>query len=162
MQLVYVSWMRQNDSSGWSLAVPLGMEALRKSNSAWRHSAAFFSSHSYRAWKQPAPGCIWRMDGHNTWDNLYEFNFKIQLWKKLETIGWIPPHRYRQSVVVFDDNMFIFGGVDKPKSTPMIYSGIIYVTKLIHWQGRCVTDLGLCWYNHQFMVGSMYNWEPSM
>ncbi|CCI47194.1 unnamed protein product [Albugo candida] len=52
-------------------------------------------------------------DGHNTLDNLYEFNFKTQLWKMLEAVGSIPPHRYRHSAVVFDDNMFVFGGVDK-------------------------------------------------
>ncbi|CCI50614.1 unnamed protein product [Albugo candida] len=78
------------------------------------------------------------MDGHNTWDNLYEFNFKIQLWKKLETIGWIPPHRYRQSVVVFDDNMFIFGGVDKPKSTPMIYSEPLIVPLSLRVKCTCL------------------------
>lgn len=101
-------------------------------------------------------------DGHNTLDNLYEFNFKTQLWKMLEAVGSIPPHRYRHSAVVFDDNMFVFGGVDKSQVRYNDLQRYNLGNKASTWQGRCVTDPPFCWYSHQFMVGSMYNWKPSM
>nr|CCA23939.1 conserved hypothetical protein [Albugo laibachii Nc14] len=52
-------------------------------------------------------------DGHNTLDTLYEFNFYTRHWTLLESTESTPSHRYRHSVVVYDDEMYVFGGVDK-------------------------------------------------
>lgn len=55
-------------------------------------------------------------DGRDTLNDLFEFNFVTKEWKKMETHGVSPPHRYRHTAVIFGDNMFVFGGVDKTHS----------------------------------------------
>ncbi|OWY99300.1 hypothetical protein PHMEG_00029716 [Phytophthora megakarya] len=55
-------------------------------------------------------------DGRDTLNDLYEYSFITNEWRKLETSGNSPPHRYRHTAVIFGDNMFVFGGVDKTHS----------------------------------------------
>uniref|UniRef100_K3WQL2 Uncharacterized protein n=1 Tax=Globisporangium ultimum (strain ATCC 200006 / CBS 805.95 / DAOM BR144) TaxID=431595 RepID=K3WQL2_GLOUD len=55
-------------------------------------------------------------DGRDTLNDLFEFNFVTNEWRKMETRGTSPPHRYRHTAVIFGDNMFVFGGVDKTHS----------------------------------------------
>lgn len=55
-------------------------------------------------------------DGRDTLNDLYEFNFCTREWKKIETQGTSPPHRYRHTAVLYGDSMFVFGGVDKSHS----------------------------------------------
>jgi N-acetylneuraminic acid mutarotase len=55
-------------------------------------------------------------DGRDTLNDLFEFNFETQEWQKMVTHGASPPHRYRHTAVIFGDNMFVFGGVDKTHS----------------------------------------------
>lgn len=55
-------------------------------------------------------------DGRDTLNDLYEYNFQTREWRKMETRGVSPPHRYRHTAVIYGDNMFVFGGVDKTHS----------------------------------------------
>ncbi|RLN98277.1 hypothetical protein BBJ28_00003559 [Nothophytophthora sp. Chile5] len=55
-------------------------------------------------------------DGRDTLNDLFEYNFVTNEWRKVETSGNSPPHRYRHTAVIFGDNMFVFGGVDKTHS----------------------------------------------
>ena len=52
-------------------------------------------------------------DGKETLNDLYSFSFTTKIWKKITTTGASPPHRYRHTSVVFNDSIFVFGGVDK-------------------------------------------------
>ncbi|DAZ98425.1 TPA: hypothetical protein N0F65_000139 [Lagenidium giganteum] len=55
-------------------------------------------------------------DGRDTLNDLHEYNFETKEWKRLETSGISPPHRYRHTAVIHGDSMFVFGGVDKSHS----------------------------------------------
>ncbi|KAL7678827.1 putative kelch-type beta propeller [Plasmopara halstedii] len=55
-------------------------------------------------------------DGRDTLNDLFEYSFVTNIWNKMETRGICPPHRYRHTAVIFGDNMFVFGGVDKTHS----------------------------------------------
>lgn len=55
-------------------------------------------------------------DGRDTLNDLYEYNFVTREWRKMNTRGISPPHRYRHTAVISGDNMFVFGGVDKTHS----------------------------------------------
>jgi len=55
-------------------------------------------------------------DGRDTLNDLYEYNMETREWRKMETRGISPPHRYRHTAVIYGDNMFVFGGVDKTHS----------------------------------------------
>ncbi|TDH73744.1 hypothetical protein CCR75_003836 [Bremia lactucae] len=52
-------------------------------------------------------------DGRDTLNDLHEYSFTSKVWRKMETRGNSPPHRYRHTAVIFGDTMFVFGGVDK-------------------------------------------------
>lgn len=52
-------------------------------------------------------------DGKDTLNDLYCFSLENQEWKKSDTTGTPPPHRYRHTAVIFKNSMFVFGGVDK-------------------------------------------------
>ena len=52
-------------------------------------------------------------DGKDTLNDLYSYSLHDKEWKRSETTGTPPPHRYRHTAVVFENSMFVFGGVDK-------------------------------------------------
>lgn len=52
-------------------------------------------------------------DGKDTLNDLYFFDLNTLVWSKANSDGASPPHRYRHTAVVFEDSMFVFGGVDK-------------------------------------------------
>lgn len=55
-------------------------------------------------------------DGRDTLNDLYEYDFTTEEWRRMQANGTAPPHRYRHTAVIFGDNMFVFGGVDKTHS----------------------------------------------
>jgi N-acetylneuraminic acid mutarotase len=52
-------------------------------------------------------------DGHDTLQELCEYNFPSNMWCHLPPRGSPPRGRYRHTAVVCGDSMFTFGGVDK-------------------------------------------------
>jgi N-acetylneuraminic acid mutarotase len=53
-------------------------------------------------------------DGHDTLDDLYMYSFVSNIWYEIRrTCGASPNQRYRHSCVVYENSLFIFGGVDK-------------------------------------------------
>lgn len=52
-------------------------------------------------------------DGHDTLQELLEFNLSSNMWVSLPPTGSPPRARYRHTAVVCGDAMFTFGGVDK-------------------------------------------------
>uniref|UniRef100_A0AAV1TIM1 Galactose oxidase n=1 Tax=Peronospora matthiolae TaxID=2874970 RepID=A0AAV1TIM1_9STRA len=55
-------------------------------------------------------------DGRDTLNDLHEYSFITNEWRQVETKGSSPPHRYRHTAVIYGNNMFVFGGVDKTHS----------------------------------------------
>ncbi|OMJ94181.1 hypothetical protein SteCoe_2663 [Stentor coeruleus] len=56
-------------------------------------------------------------DGHDTLDDLYQYSFSSKSWIEVRlTTGIKPSPRYRHSCVVFEDSIFIFGGVNKTQT----------------------------------------------
>ena len=56
-------------------------------------------------------------DGHDTLDDLYQYSFTSKIWYELRrTQGVKPNPRYRHSCVVYQNSLFIFGGVDKTQT----------------------------------------------
>ncbi|KDO24144.1 hypothetical protein SPRG_10571 [Saprolegnia parasitica CBS 223.65] len=55
-------------------------------------------------------------DGRDTLDDLYEYHLETGVWAVMKTTGKSPPHRYRHTAVIYEDSMFVFGGVDKAHS----------------------------------------------
>ncbi|KAF1776332.1 Kelch-type beta propeller [Phytophthora cactorum] len=76
-------------------------------------------------------------DGRDTLNDLYEYSFVTNEWRKLETTGNSPPHRYRHTAVIFGDNMFVFGGVDKTHSRFNDLQRLDLVTNT--WSEVCTT-----------------------
>lgn len=52
-------------------------------------------------------------DGHDTLQELFEYNVSSNMWIQLPLRGTPPRARYRHTAVVCGDAMFTFGGVDK-------------------------------------------------
>lgn len=52
-------------------------------------------------------------DGHDTLQELLEYNISSNMWMQLPSRGTAPRARYRHTAVVCGDGMFTFGGVDK-------------------------------------------------
>jgi len=52
-------------------------------------------------------------DGHETLQELFEYNASSNQWMQLQMRGQAPRARYRHTAVVCGDGMFTFGGVDK-------------------------------------------------
>eukprot|EP00403_Amphidinium_massartii_P044184 CAMPEP_0178456924 /NCGR_PEP_ID=MMETSP0689_2-20121128/46746_1 /TAXON_ID=160604 /ORGANISM="Amphidinium massartii, Strain CS-259" /LENGTH=777 /DNA_ID=CAMNT_0020083147 /DNA_START=45 /DNA_END=2376 /DNA_ORIENTATION=- len=52
-------------------------------------------------------------DGHETLQELFEYNASSNMWIQLQLRGQAPRARYRHTAVVCGDAMFTFGGVDK-------------------------------------------------
>lgn len=52
-------------------------------------------------------------DGHDTLQELLEYNVSSNTWVTLQPDGVVPRARYRHTAVVCGDGMFTFGGVDK-------------------------------------------------
>mmetsp|Transcript_117160 Transcript_117160/g.373174 ORF Transcript_117160/g.373174 Transcript_117160/m.373174 type:complete len:792 (+) Transcript_117160:52-2427(+) len=52
-------------------------------------------------------------DGHDTMQELVEYNISSNMWVQLPPHGTAPRARYRHTAVVCGDAMFTFGGVDK-------------------------------------------------
>jgi leucine-zipper-like transcriptional regulator 1 len=76
-------------------------------------------------------------DGRDTLNDLYEFSFETQEWKKLATAGTPPPHRYRHTAVIHENNMFVFGGVDKTHSRFNDFQRLDLTTNT--WSEVCTT-----------------------
>ncbi|GMF31850.1 unnamed protein product [Phytophthora fragariaefolia] len=76
-------------------------------------------------------------DGRDTLNDLYEYSFVANEWRKMETTGNSPPHRYRHTAVIFGDNMFVFGGVDKTHSRFNDLQRLDLVTNT--WSEVCTT-----------------------
>ncbi|ETI47587.1 hypothetical protein L916_07974 [Phytophthora nicotianae] len=76
-------------------------------------------------------------DGRDTLNDLYEYSFVTNEWRKMETTGNSPPHRYRHTAVIFGDNMFVFGGVDKTHSRFNDLQRLDLVTNT--WSEVCTT-----------------------
>lgn len=52
-------------------------------------------------------------DGKDTLNDVHAYHFPTRVWRKIITTGASPPHRYRHTSVIFQDALFVFGGVDK-------------------------------------------------
>lgn len=76
-------------------------------------------------------------DGRDTLNDLFEYSFVTNEWRKMETKGNSPPHRYRHTAVIFGDNMFVFGGVDKTHSRFNDLQRLDLVTNT--WSEVCTT-----------------------
>ncbi|CAI5734365.1 unnamed protein product [Peronospora farinosa] len=76
-------------------------------------------------------------DGRETLNDLYEYSFVTNKWRKMESSGISPPHRYRHTAVIFGDNMFVFGGVDKTHSRFNDLQRLDLVTNT--WSEVCTT-----------------------
>eukprot|EP00644_Phytophthora_capsici_P000749 jgi/Phyca11/505875/fgenesh2_kg.PHYCAscaffold_16_\ len=66
-------------------------------------------------------------DGRDTLNDLYEYNFVTNEWKKMATSGNSPPHRYRHTAVLFgdtlvDNKMYLLGGYDGTDRLQDLYS----------------------------------------
>jgi len=55
-------------------------------------------------------------DGHDTLQELYEYDIQSEVWYPIAPQGQVPAPRYRHSAVVHLSSMFTFGGVDKQQS----------------------------------------------
>ena len=52
-------------------------------------------------------------NGHDTLDDLSEFNTTTNQWFIVPGRGDVPTSRYRHSAIVYGCCMYVFGGVDK-------------------------------------------------
>ena len=52
-------------------------------------------------------------DGAQTLSGLHRFRIRMGHWSDVEINGPLPPHRYRHTSVLFEGNIFVFGGVDQ-------------------------------------------------
>jgi len=52
-------------------------------------------------------------DGTNCLDDLFEFSFVTNMIYEIRrTSGYKPKARYRHEALIYNDDMFIFGGID--------------------------------------------------
>jgi N-acetylneuraminic acid mutarotase len=89
----------------WSLIQPNGQLPSRR----FGHSGATYTNQGklilFGGW-----------DGRDTLNDLHSYDFEEQEWTQLRATGAKPSHRYRHTAVIYQDSMFIFGGVDKEHS----------------------------------------------
>lgn len=94
-------------------------------------------------------------DGHNTLDDLYQYSLTSKTWVEVRlTSGIKPSPRYRHSCVVFEDSLFIFGGVNKTQTR---YNDLYeYSVNRREWSSKRVT--GKCPSSRTFHTAVM-NWD---